>query len=54
MLNSCHGPAAEDHVQSDMVTECRPHVGKPADLHRLYELTFARIVDEDAVIARGG
>ena len=45
------GPAAEDSVQSDVVTQIRPHVRKPSDLCALHRGSIARIVEEDAVIS---
>ena len=48
------GPAADDRVQSDVVTESRPHSSKPSDLCALSRLSIARIVEEDATIPRGG
>ena len=41
-------------MQSDVVTESRPHSSKPSDLCALRRLSIARIVEEDAVIPRGG
>ena len=41
-------------MQSDMVTESRPHFSKAPDLCALRRLSIARIVEEDAVIPRGG
>ena len=41
-------------MQSDVVTESRPHSSKPSDLCALRRLSIARIVEEDAVIPRDG